>query len=1128
MEEGLHVIERKIAAFRRKYYFNLFIKGALLTALFVLVYILIASFIEYNLWLSRTARLFIFGSFFLLVGFCVFKFLKQPLQWWISRKGLNEEDSARLIGNSFPTVNDKLLNLIQLSHSAAGTALVKAGVIQKSRQFENIPFESAINLRENSRYLKYLLIPAAVALGVWVFNRDIFTQSTTRIVQFNREFSPAAPFEFHVNNESLNAFFNEDFTLNLSTLGKTVPEHVYIVIGDQRYKMQSPAAGEFAYTFEKIQRPLAVQFEASGFFSDPINISIVNRPELTGLSITLNFPKYLGRKSELLLNAGNLEVPEGTTANWRIGTAHADQVQMRFSTQPETTVDVQRLDNQSFGISKNIRNPEQYAVMLNNQHSTNRESIEYTIQVIKDQYPEITVEQLRDSLLFKNVVLAGAVKDDYGVTDLRIHYTLTRQGSSQSRQQELNIPISPNQRGQNFLFQWNLDSLKLQSGDALTYYLQVWDNDGVNGRKATKSARYEMKMPGREELEAQISQSQSATQSKIDQSLNRAKDLRESIEEAQRKLKGKQQLEWQDKKMLEELIDQKKQLDEVIQDLQQENELLQQKKDTFSPESERLKEKAEQIQKLMNELLDDETKKMFEELEKLLKENADQSQMQKLLDKMSKKEINLEKELERTLQLFKQLQYDYKMEQAINQLKEQVEKQEQLLQQTEQLEKEQTPGDQKSDQEKKGDNTNQEDEQSKDGDKQGERKSSEELAEEQEQLSEEFSQFEEAVKELNELGEEIDEPANGPSQEEMDNVKQSQQESEDALEKGDTKKSKQSQKNSISKMKQMQQQMESMQNAMEMEINMENLESLRQIIHGLVKLSYDEESLMKEFAAVQQTDPRFIALSQEQLKLQDDAKVLEDSLLALGKRDPFMGSIVTREVGELKDHVAKTLEHLRERRKANAQNEMQLSMTSMNNLALMLNDHFEMMMDMMANAKPSRGKKKGKQQSLGEMQMKLNQQMEEIRRGGKTGRELSEEMAKMAAEQERIRRALQEMQEKLKQEGGKPLGNDIPGKMEQTEMELVNKQLTEQTIRRQQEILTRLLEAEKSMREQNLDEERKGETAKEYQKEIPRAFEEYLRLKEKEVELLKTVPPKLYLYYKREVGEYFKRIGTQD
>jgi hypothetical protein len=137
---------------------------------------------------------------------------------------------------------------------------------------------------------------------------------------------------------------------------------------------------------------------------------------------------------------------------------------------------------------------------------------------------------------------------------------------------------------------------------------------------------------------------------------------------------------------------------------------------------------------------------------------------------------------------------------------------------------------------------------------------------------------------------------------------------------------------------------------------------------------------------------------------------------------------------------------------------------------------------------------------------------------------LSEELAKLAAEQERIRKALQEMEEKM-QDGKIP--GDLNGKMEQSETELVNKQLTDQLIKRQQEILTRLLESEKSMREQEMDDERKGETAKDYDKEIPKAFEEYLRLKEKEVELLKTVPPRLYPYYKKEVGEYFKRMGKQ-
>jgi hypothetical protein len=187
-----------------------------------------------------------------------------------------------------------------------------------------------------------------------------------------------------------------------------------------------------------------------------------------------------------------------------------------------------------------------------------------------------------------------------------------------------------------------------------------------------------------------------------------------------------------------------------------------------------------------------------------------------------------------------------------------------------------------------------------------------------------------------------------------------------------------------------------------------------------------------------------------------------------------------------------------------------------------------MMMQMMANAKPSmkKGKQKGQKPSMSQLQQQLNQKIEQLKNSGKSGREFSEQLAEMAAEQERIRRAIQEMQEKMDEKnGGKKPGGDLQGKMEQSEMDLVNKQLTDQLIKRQQEILTRLLETEKSMREQDMDNERKGETAKDYEKEIPKAFEDYLRLKEKEVELLKTVPPKLYPYYKKEVSNYFKRLN---
>ena len=100
--------------------------------------------------------------------------------------------------------------------------------------------------------------------------------------------------------------------------------------------------------------------------------------------------------------------------------------------------------------------------------------------------------------------------------------------------------------------------------------------------------------------------------------------------------------------------------------------------------------------------------------------------------------------------------------------------------------------------------------------------------------------------------------------------------------------------------------------------------------------------------------------------------------------------------------------------------------------------------------------------------------------------------------------------------------------MEQNEVDLVNKQLTQQLIDRQQEILTRMLEAEESMREQKESPEREGETASENIRTVPPEFEEYLKAKRSELELLKTIPLDLNPFYKKEVNNYFRRLSEQE
>src|SRR5690606_31607893 len=106
---------------------------------------------------SQWARFLIFLTFFGVAAVCVFKFLSQPLQWWIARRGLDPEQSARLIGTLMPSVKDRLVNLIQLIQLATSgkqSELTFASVQQKAREFEPLSFDSVIDFSENKKHLK--------------------------------------------------------------------------------------------------------------------------------------------------------------------------------------------------------------------------------------------------------------------------------------------------------------------------------------------------------------------------------------------------------------------------------------------------------------------------------------------------------------------------------------------------------------------------------------------------------------------------------------------------------------------------------------------------------------------------------------------------------------------------------------------------------------------------------------------------------------------------------------------------------------------------------------------------------------------------------------------------------------
>ncbi|UXP33428.1 hypothetical protein N6H18_05615 [Reichenbachiella agarivorans] len=1080
---------QNIQAYKKKLFLNIFIRGSIFFVAISLCIYLVANSLEFSFRFSEAGRtaVFFMVSMAFITGLIVLVIV--PLiRYFKSDSLLSNEEAAVHIGNYFPDLKDKLLNTIQLRNSGQDNALLNASVAQRTQALSIFTFSNSIDLKGNFRYFKYILIPFCIILLAFLFVPHFLTESTVRIINYDKEYNSSL-FKIQLVNTELIAFRNEPYQIDFKVEGQAIPAYFYFESGNKRAKMNFDGEN-LSYQIAKVQDNFSFSISAGSFVSKTYNIKVKSRPEIKNLSILLDFPVYTGLESSQIINNGNITAPEGTIAKWSIESIESDQIQLVFE---RDSLNLTTDRNGVFKTQQKLNQETDYEIKLHNVYSQNKEIIVYHIDIIKDQYPQIKISTQQDTTLYKYLLINGIISDDYGFQKLQLVYDIN--GSTHKENINFNRKIN----SQNYYHQLSIDSLHLTLGDELSYYVSVFDNDAVNGPKESRTQKMLFKIPVKTEINKDIEKSASQAKKDIDKALDKAEDIKEKIAEIQKDFKKQNNNSWQEQKKLNKLLKDKTQLEQELQELAKKHKELTQKQNQFHKPNPELQKKAAELQKLMEDILDEETKKLYDELKKLLENEKTDTDLKDLMNNIQHKEKNLEKEIERALEMFKRMQFDYKMDEIINDL-ENLEKQQSKLAE----------------------------------DTQNKEKDLDSIKEEQSKLDEEFDRIQEQMDKMEEMNEELSQPEDledlSPEEESID---QAQEDAKKELEDNNRKKAGSSQKKAADQMQQLGQKMKEMQAGMEMEMLSENLDNLRDILDNLLKLSFDQESLMDDFTDVNQSDPRYVTLSQNQLKLRDDAVIIEDSLLSLAKRVFQIQSFVTRELNDMNKNIEASLQALKDRKKPEAVASQQYTMTAINNLSLLLNDVLQQMQQQMAEAmgSPQKGKKGPKNQSpsMSEMQKQLNEKINQLKKEGKSGRQLSQELAELAAEQEMLRQQLQEMQDGLNQgeEGVSKNLQEMIKKMEQTETDLVNKNLSQEMLRRQEEILTRMLQSEDALKERELDQKREAQSAKDLQHTPNKEFEEYIKAKESELELLQTLPAKMNPYYKEEVNKYFQRLNEQ-
>jgi len=214
-----------------------------------------------------------------------------------------------------------------------------------------------------------------------------------------------------------------------------------------------------------------------------------------------------------------------------------------------------------------------------------------------------------------------------------VYNKLNKDGKVLSSNNVVPIKIQNSVTIQDFYYYFDQGMFDLNPGEQIEYYFQVFDNDGVNGSKSTKSSVQSYRVRTMEEIEKDLQQAEEQTKSDYNDLLKESQQLAKEIEKMQQKMLQEKELSWQDKKNLEKLMKDYQQLQDKINELKQKQENHQQVENQYKEIDEDILRKQEELQKRMDEILSDEMKQMMKELEQMMK-NMNKDEIQQQMEKM--------------------------------------------------------------------------------------------------------------------------------------------------------------------------------------------------------------------------------------------------------------------------------------------------------------------------------------------------------------------------------------------------------------------------------------------------------------------------------------------------------------
>ncbi|MCR9132573.1 MAG: hypothetical protein NXI08_08365 [bacterium] len=1013
--------------------------------------------------------------------------------------------------------------------SNANPKLIEAAIYKNLELVEEQQFDhsltqfisshpSTLTFKRNS----LLAVFACVVASASFFN---FNEATQRYFSFTQQFEKPNPYQFTITPGSATLEQGTLFEVSIEFEGDQ-PDDVVLFLKtpvEETYRKRGMESfnGVFQSSSNELNSDLSYYIEMDGFKSELYEINVQLRPRFTDLTATVIPPNYSGLDSAFYSYPfSQITALQGSSLLLK-GTINKAVNQFElFSSTDTIAISVNK---NTFDYSQNIEQADTLSFYLIDESGlVNLNPFEFLIDPTEDAFPIAEILEPKTSVTQvepSELELLYRTSDDFGITSTRLGYQLTRAFVDDTETGSITLSNPANGILQNYI--WDVSALDLKPKDEVTFWIETSDNDAYNGFKSSRSEILSLTLPSLIDYFEELDEKENEVGSELDDVAESFEEMQQQYEQFREQLKENPQVDYQDVRQLQEVQNQQEEIRKKVDELNEKFDELKEELNENSLLSDETLEAYEELKQLMEEIDDPALREALEQLQ----QNMNAMTPEQLREAMQNVEFNeqLYKErIERTIELFKQLKLNADLEKLAQSYDDMARQEEQLqsedspnaeaqneamLEQIEQL-KEQLN--------RLSENTSEKNEEMID---ELQNLSRDQLEEIKKELARrlEAQRKEKAESQSSSGGDKEGDPQKGQNDEESQQGLNNQQQNKI-----------QKQFNQLAEMTR-----NSMQQMNQQQMNV-NIAGLQYILYSLINLSMEQEDLVSYASGAENRSQAYVGYARDQKNVENIFANLSDSLFQLSTEIPQFSNQINLEKLEVERLIEAALTQMAERNQGRASVTTRQALGGINKLSTLVANLLEQIQNQQNQGSGSGGMSSQQMmeqlQQMGENQQQLNQQIQDMIndiQGERLREDQMERLDQLSRQQNEIRKQLQELQQGGGMEGGDELGSELERmieQMEETINDLRGGAVDPTLIERQQNILSRMLQAEDALQEREEEERREGEAANEFDRVTPpeitlEELEMQIRNRLNDPDFTKYAPD-----YQRLIEKYFELL----